>query len=221
MVSGLLTQLRDWAMRRYPSLRPLFDDDKPRHLLRFDSTRDKFWIEYHHGANGSWVQAWIQELKADAPGRLEKVRRLEFNQFCDHSFLERCLNEHISGAYTRHVATCPGRNVGCYCWHHKPPFKCVAQFPGVHTVDFWFDAPFQVHQSLFSRPFKNIQESQIVEIFKPLLETYFELHKGWFVEEKVPEVQVFYKYRHRRMYNLGYLANHSKEQKLPNTKFGN
>jgi hypothetical protein len=69
-------------------------------------------------------------LKANAPGRLEKVRRLEFNQFCDHSFLERCLNEHISGAYTRRMATYPGRNVGCYYWHHKPPFECVAQFPG-------------------------------------------------------------------------------------------
>jgi hypothetical protein len=41
---------------------------------------------------------------------------------------------------------------------------------------------------LFSEPFKNIQEAQIVETFKPLPETYFELHKEWFVEEKVPEV---------------------------------
>jgi hypothetical protein len=81
-------------------------------------------------------------IEADAPESLEKVRRLEFNQFCDHSFLEWCLDEDIPGAYTRHMATCPSRNVGCYYWHHKLPFECVAQFPGVHTVDFWFDALF-------------------------------------------------------------------------------
>jgi hypothetical protein len=184
--------------------------DKRRRLIYFDHLRDKIYLADCCYWNSEELLDWVEWLNSKALGRLEKVKSLEFNGVG----LRRDLNEHlkdrISGSYDKHLATCPGRYCG---FLHNPILDCVLKFSGIRSFDFWLTG---------EDYWNKIEEDKegILEEYRALLQTYFEIHKGRFDGGKAPEVRVFHTFE---LYGRGELAGRAVEnvdwQRPPNYRF--
>jgi hypothetical protein len=160
------------------------EKDKLLRPLCFDHLRDKLYMGYCDDYGDPLMLDWVEQLKAKAPGGLEKVRNLELNGVLLPWCLNTTLRDQISGAYDKHLATCRSRTGGWpHCSYiHKPLLDFVMQFSELWRFDLWL-------QSVDS----NVNDKQpLLEEYRVLLEKYFEIHKQKFEGGKIPEVRVFY-----------------------------
>jgi hypothetical protein len=66
-------------------------------------------------------------------------------------------------------------NYGSKFYSHRFPFECVKMFTGLRRVDFWLAAPGEDRESLF----RGLGEEKLGEIYRPLIERYFEMNREW------------------------------------------
>jgi hypothetical protein len=157
--------------------------DKRRRPLYFDHVRDKLYLGDCCFWNNQQLLDWVEWLKSKVPGRLEKVKSLEFNGVSIRRHLNEHLRDRISGSYDKHLATCRGWR-DCY-FTHNPILDCVMKFSGLRGFDFWLAGKDYWNNMVDDK-------DDVMEEYRVLLESYFEIHKGRFDGGKAPEVRVFH-----------------------------
>jgi hypothetical protein len=99
-----------------------------RQLIYFNHLRDKYLYGLLLFCDDQQLIDWVDMLKSNAPGRLEKVKYLKFNEVSIYWPKNKQLRDLVSGDYDKHLAI---------FLRPKCHFIHVIRFPSLLRLNFW------------------------------------------------------------------------------------